>query len=639
MGFRKPNIKAKAFMLGLAVCFLAAAGLPGWVRAWDGAGTVNPGDAAAFVDAFFAERLASSRTPGAICILVKGGQVLLARGYGYADLEARRPMDPDRTVLRVASLSKPVVAVAVLQLAERGRLDLYADVNLYLRQLKVPPVYPRPVTLASLLTHTSGLDEGLIGMAARDGAGLVPLGDYLKSRLPARVRPPGEVIRYSNDGVALAALIVEEVSGRPFAEYAAANIFWPLGMARSSFGPRPDLMPELAAGYEARAGTLQRAPFDYFNVGPAASLLTTGSDLGRLLIGLFEGGRGEARILTEESVRQMFTRQFTHHPRLPGVTFGFFEYFANGRRALIHEGDWRGFAGLVLLIPEERLGLFVANNGQNHRLNLELVNQFLDRYYPAANSPAPAAVPAAGDLGRFAGSYRTVRYGQRSVEKLATLVEQFRVVADRGRLFLYGFGPGPAEFVLVDRMLFKMASGENYIAFREDETGRITHLFLGGDRFYPTALALEKVPWFETSEFGQLLVAAFGVLFGSACLAWPVGRWLGRRSGAFSLLAGKAGLGASLLGGINLSLLGGVTVGLFAIDRYEFVYGIPPGLLAVLKLSVFSALLGPLVGAVCLLAWVRGWGSTPSRLYYTAVAVGGLGFIWFLATWNLLPPP
>ncbi len=632
MGSGKPNTNALAFLLGLAVCLLAAAGLPGPARAWGGAG---PGDLAAFADAFFAEQLASSPTPGAVFVLVKEGQVILARGYGYADPEARRPMDPDRTVLRVASLSKPVVAVAALQLAERGRLDLHADVNLYLRRLKVPPVYPRPVTLASLLTHTSGLDEDLIGMAARDEAGLMPLDDYLKARLPARVRPPGELIRYSNDGVALAALIIEEVSGRPFAEYAAADIFRPLGMGRSSFGPRPDLMPDLAAGYEVRAGTWRRAPFDYFNVGPAASLLTTGSDLGRLLISLLEGGRLDgARILTEESVRQMFARQFTHHPRLPGVTFGFFEYFANGRRALIHEGDWRGFAGLVLLIPEERLGLFVANNGQNHLLNRELVGRFLDRYYPAADAPTPAPAPAQ-DLGRFAGSYRTVRYRQGSVEKLATLVEQFRVAADRGRLFLYGFGPGPVEFVPADRMVFKMAGGESYIAFREDEAGRVTHLFLGGDRLYPTALALEKVPWFETSEFGQLLAAAFGVLFGSACLAWPVGR----RSGAFSLLGGKAGLGASLLGGTNLTLLGGVAVGLFAVDRYEFVYGVPPGLLAVLKLSALSALLGPVVGAVCLLAWVRGWGSTPGRLYYTAVAVGGLGFIGFLATWNLLPPP
>ncbi len=608
----------------LAVCLLAAAGFPGAARASGGA--VDPADAAAFADAFFADRLASSRTPGAAFVLVEGGQLLVARGYGYADLEARRPMDPERTVLRVASLSKPVVAAAVLQLAERGRVDLDADVNLYLRELRVPPTYPRPVTLAGLLTHTSGLDEGLIGMAARDEAALMPLRAYLKARLPARVRPPGELIRYSNDGLALAALVVEEVSGLPFADYAAANIFRPLGMARSSFGPRPDLMPDLAAGYEVGGGAPWRVPADYFNVGPAANLMTTAADLGRLLAGLLEGGR--AGVLSGESVRQMFRRQFSHHPGLPGVTLGFFEYFANGRRALIHEGDWRGFAGLVLLIPEEGLGLFVANDGHNHRLNRELVGRFLDRYYPAPDTPAPAAGPAAEDLGRFAGSYRTIRYGLGSVDKLATLVEQFRVTADGGRLRLYGFGPEPAEFVPVDRLLFRMVGGEGYVAFREDKAGRVTHLFLGGDRLYPTPLALEKVPWFETSGFGQLLAGAFTVLFGSACLAR-----------AFGLLAGRAGLAAFLLGGVNLGLLGGVAVGLFAVDRYEFAYGIPAGLLVILRLSVFSGLLAVAVGVLGVLAWVRGWGRFWGRLYYTAVALGGLGFVWFLVNWNLLPPP
>ncbi len=623
-------VRVGLIVLGL----LVVSALP--VRAGDPpGGGPDPADLTAFADGFFAAWVDRLRVPGAVLVLVRDGQVVLARGYGYADLELRRPMDPDRTVLRVASVSKPVVAAAVMQLVEQGRVDLHADVNAYLRRLRVPNTYPEPVTLAGLLSHTGGLDERLIGIAARRPADLLPLREYLAARLPPRVYPPGQVIRYSNDGVALAALVVEEVSGQGFGAYAREKIFGPLGMVRTGYDPTPELVADLAAGYESRGGVFRRVPFDYFQVGPAAGLLTTASDLARFTVAMLEGGRyGEVRILKEESVREMQRRQFGHHPRLPGWTLGFFEYDAGGRRALAHDGDWRGFAALVFLLPEERTGLFVANNGRNHYLNWEFVRRFLDRYHPTLPEPPADPKGSFDDPGRFAGSYRTVRYGRGTVEKLVTLVEQFRVtVSADGRLWLHGLGPEPVGFVPVEPLLFRRVDGAGHLAFRADAAGRITHLFLGGDRLFPTPLALERVPWYETTGVQLGLVAAFVAAFGSAVLRWPLGRLgLGGRKpkapGLFDPVA-------FTVGGLNLTTLAGVAVGLFVIDRYEFAYGIPAGLLVALRLPLLSAALTPVLWALAIRDWLVGAGTAVGRLYRLGIALAGALFTWFALTWNL----
>lgn len=163
----------------------------------------------AFVDALVRAELAELRIPGAVVSIVYRGRVLLARGYGLADLERGTPMDPNSTVVRVGSISKPVTATAVMQLAESGALRLDADVNDYLDDVRVPAAFGRPVTAADLLTHTAGFDVRLSGTAAASEDDVLPLGVYLARDLPPRVRPPGRVLAYSNHGYTLLGHLVE----------------------------------------------------------------------------------------------------------------------------------------------------------------------------------------------------------------------------------------------------------------------------------------------------------------------------------------------------------------------------------------------------------------------------------------------
>lgn len=300
-------------------------------------GPADPKELERFLDPFFAEQMERLHIPGAVFVLVKEGEIFFAKGYGYSDLERKIPVVPDRTVFRVASVSKLFTATAVMQLYERGLLRLDEDVNQYLTRFKLENNFPQPVTAAHLLTHTTGLDERQIGIASRNQP--IPLETNLAARMPSRVMPPGEIISYSNHGYALLGDLVEAVSGLPFSEYIDRNILHPLGMERSGFFPSQISSPDFAVGYEYKNGSDRSLPFYGINTGPASSLMATAAEMARFMIAHLQKGRyGEARILEEATAEQIHRRQFTHHPKLAGMAYGFFEQIDNGRRAIYHGG-------------------------------------------------------------------------------------------------------------------------------------------------------------------------------------------------------------------------------------------------------------------------------------------------------------
>ncbi len=200
------------------------------------AGPQDPAELAVFLDGLLGGLMAERHIPGAVALVVKDGTVFFAKGYGFADLETRRPVNPEATLFRVASVSKLFTATAVMQLVEQGKLDLHVDVNQYLESFSLKAGFGKPVTLANLLTHTGGFDDAFLGSAQPLEWEPIPLGKYLSIHMPPRVMPPGDLISYSNHGLALAGYLVERASGQPFAEYVKEHILQPLGMQRSGFG-------------------------------------------------------------------------------------------------------------------------------------------------------------------------------------------------------------------------------------------------------------------------------------------------------------------------------------------------------------------------------------------------------------------
>ncbi len=230
---------------------------------------------------------------GAVITVVKDGQVLLAKGYGYADFAAKRPVIADQTLFRPGSISKVFTATAVMQLVEQGKLDLDRDVNDYL-DFVIPKTFAEAVTLRRLLTHTAGFEETLKNLFVPSIKEMRTVREYLMGAMPQRIFRPGTVPSYSNYGLTLAGYIVERSSGEPFEKYIATHILAPLHMEHSSFAQPlpPALEATMSQGYLAAAQAATK--FEFIPAAPAGALSTTGADMTRFMLAFLAEARSTA---------------------------------------------------------------------------------------------------------------------------------------------------------------------------------------------------------------------------------------------------------------------------------------------------------------------------------------------------------
>ncbi|MDQ3697201.1 MAG: beta-lactamase family protein [Gemmatimonadota bacterium] len=364
----------------------------------------------AFADSAFADYLQSSSQPSLAFVVVKDGAIIFARGYGAEDAAGSRPVDPDMTIFWLASLSKLVTTDAVMREVERGRIALGDSAMRYFEwQLPSPKAW-RAITVEDLLTHTHGLDEPFMQGIVDDVERLVPLCDYV-ARVRWRVGTrPGDMLRYSNHGIALAGCIVERTSGMPFAEYVEREIFAPVGMTRSTF--RQPVPAELARRI-ATAGTDQ--VLDYLLPTPAGAMVGTASDMGRFLVAQLDAGGPRAA-----SLRAMHTTQWRGHRAVPGVALGWFETSLGRVRGLYHTGARHHFS-VAWLDPSQRVGLFLVHSmrqgGPFQNLRTNVVRDFVERYY-VADTPTLEATASRG----IAGVYRPALLSTTTVERAGYLL-------------------------------------------------------------------------------------------------------------------------------------------------------------------------------------------------------------------------
>src|SRR5215217_6814943 len=464
-------------------------------------GPTDRAEMEAFMDKELGKEMEKRHIAGAAVSVVKDGKLFFAKGYGYADLKNDIPVDPERTNFRTGSIAKPFTWTAVMQLAEQGKLDLNADINSYL-DFRIPDTYPQPITLKNLMTHTSGFEDRNYERLAKDPNDLMPPREWLISHMPARVSPPGDVAAYSDYGAALAGYIVARVSGEPYDQYIQAHILDPLGMVHTTARPSmpPDIRAHTSVGYVYNDGSFQEFPatsemgpteLEYADIGqpalvPAGDMQSSATDMARFMIAHLQDGRysdaniAEARILNKSTMKQMHSTLYTPDPRLLGTAYGFFDFSDNGQRTIGHSGGSDPIYSLLLLLPDQNLGVFVAYNSQGGE---DLVNQhlgfqraFFDHYYPApAVKPIHPAAHFAERAGRFEGSYRLTGgapgTSYTTFEKFAGLYGMSTVeISDSGDgtlLFTNPWAEWP--FVEVKPLYFRQVDGPLHILFREDD--------------------------------------------------------------------------------------------------------------------------------------------------------------------------
>ena len=598
----------------------------------------DPREVAAFFDTLIPTQLRENNIAGAGVAVVKDGQLLFSKGYGYTDLATTQPAVADQTLFRTDSTGKLFVWTAVMQLATQGKLDLDADVNTYL-DFSIPATFPEPITLKHLMSHTAGFD-GKPYILARDISDVEPIGTWLARNLPARVRPPGVVSGYSNYGTGLAAYIVERVSGMPFEQYAETHIFAPLGMQRSTF--RQPLPPELAAdlttNYHYANGTFQSVPFQYLRaqVGEGAMTVTDMSKFMRAHL-----ASGDSPILSAATAQQMHSQLYVHDPRISGFAHGFAETTQNRQHILRHEGNLEGVSSSELfLLPGQRLGVYVAyNSNGGFGPGEEFRRAFLDHYFPAAATPPTPVRLTQDQIDALTGSFRSTNIFSRSFAKVLTLLGglygdvQVRANAD-GTFTTHGIGAEPLRWVPVEPQVLRLADGalnsQGDLVFGMDAQDGVTRLYVANTPYR----AYEKVAWYETGGFHITLLAVCEALFLSALIIWPVAWFMQRRRATVHSSRSRRLMRWLMAGACLLAVL--FLIGLAISLEEALLYGVTSALISVLVLPLLMIIM--FVGSLGFAArsWRdAGWGVI-GRVHYSVVAVAMLAFVGWLSYWNLL---
>lgn len=447
--------------------------------------TGHPAVLEAYVDAAVRMSFETDKTVGLTVSVVKDGEIVLLKGYGYAHLENRVPVDPSFHTFRIGSVSKPIVFTALMQLVEQGKIELDADVNDYLSAFKIPEKFGAPIRVVDLLTHRPGFEESLRGAFGQEDD-FTPLEAYLADNMPARVLPPGAYTSYSNYGAALAGYLVQVVSGQTLEAYLEDQIFAPLNMHSASLGQvlepsNPQAMPvalrdRIASVYTLNNGYPERHPFELIVPAPAGAISATSADMAKFMLAhLQEGELINQRILSQETALMMRTRPYPDreaadfaHGLVAGELLGYVTFEHGGATIT-------SFSGLTM-VPELELGVFVSVNGTTNPAGPMQLTHLILRQMIGNEARASREVRtlSEAELNGYAGAYMTTRRFYTGVLKFFMAPSAvMTVTATTNGTLTSAFGPYSSELVPVGEHLFQdVATGALVNFLWEDGTER-----------------------------------------------------------------------------------------------------------------------------------------------------------------------
>ena len=479
-------------------------------------------DVNAWLDGKLPDALKNGDIPGAVVTVVKDGQVVTTRGYGWSDTGASGgnpvAVDPQKSLFRVASISKIPTSIAAMQLVEQGKVDLDADISAYL-DFEIERRFDEPLTLRHLLTHSAGFEERWKVAPTTD------LEAYVKNDPPAQVFAPGTTPGYSNYGMALAGYIVQRVSGQPFETYVREHVLEPAGMTTSTYEqPLPaGLAGSLGPGYTS---TGEEVSFELMGDFPAGSLTVSAPDFAAFMNAQLSRS---PKLLREETWEQMWSPglgedKLGNRAKAGEMGLGYFDLSRHGRRIVGHGGDIPGWHSQFELYPEEKTGIFISYNGDgngsdsSNNLREDLAQGFADRYFPGDAVKASGSKDSAERARQVAGSYvpsRTFWTTFLSAWMPAYSSVSIEHTGD-GKLKV-----DKTQYVEVEPWVWRQVDGRGAIAAQVKD-GKV--------------VSLSQEPAFTllpTTLLQQALVPVFGVclvLLLVVTVAWPVGALRRRRA-------------------------------------------------------------------------------------------------------------
>jgi len=307
------------------------------------------------VDDFVEAEMAKQSIPGLALLVSRGGQVIRAQGYGFANVELQVPVKPE-TIFQSGSMGKQFTATAVMMLVEEGKIGLEDPLSKYFPDA---PAFWRQVTIRELLSHTAGFTDYPKDFDMRKDYTEAQALKIVESIPPAF--PPGTSWSYSNLGYLTLGILIHKVSGEFYGDFLEERIFRPLDMRTTRIISEADIVPNRAAGYRLVKGELKNQEW----VSPTVNTTADGS----LYFSIIDLAKWDAALYTQKllqrsSLNEMWTvaKLKNGKPNSGDYGFGWFVEVKQGHRVVEHEGAWQGFETVISRYLDDKLTVVVLTN-------------------------------------------------------------------------------------------------------------------------------------------------------------------------------------------------------------------------------------------------------------------------------------
>jgi CubicO group peptidase (beta-lactamase class C family) len=622
---------------------------------------IPPAELESYVDGVVKGAMDRAHIAGVTVSVVQNGQVVLKKGYGFASLDPARPVDPDRTLFRIGSISKTFTWIAVMKEVEAGRMRLDQPVNLYLpEKVQVKDQgFDNPIRVINLMDHSPGFEDRALGQLFEDSFQRVrPLEVYLRQERPKRVREPGFVSSYSNYGAALAGEAAAWTSGKPYERLIEDEILGPARMAHTTFrephpakaglpAPMPAaLVPDISEAFKWTPAGFRKRGYEYIEqIAPAGAASSTAGDMARyMLLQLGNGALDGVTVYGPQTAQAFRTAIRPTPPKVNGWAHGFaIEALPGGHTGYGHDGGTLSFFSNMVVVPSLNLGIFISTNTESGGpLAEELASDILKQFYAKPQVfPRPPSPELASQAQAFDGYYLSTRRPYSGLEGFVMHLARAGVtvhVTPQGELMLAGPG-GAGAYVpegAVEDGRFIGLQDEGRLAFLSKDGRAIGFMPGSGSVLYERASSWKK----------PSTLALFAGLTALAAIATLVGLLVrNRRDTRESLIQARASLIQNIQGGLWLGAM--VLFGAFFLkassDTAWVMYDWPGALIILASACALVAAALTLVTLIALPAIWSGGRRVDSWSYlrkfaFTATVAIYLVFSGMLATWGALSP-
>lgn len=432
-------------------------------------------DLESYVDEYVEEFIGET-TAGANVVVVKDNQIVLSKGYGYADIKSKIPMDPGTSILEWGSVSKLFVWVSVMQLVEQGKIDLNEDIRHYLPDgFLTKLTYDEPITMLHLMNHSAGFEDRIFDLGYASKEKVESLEEGLKKAEPNQIYPPGEVVAYSNFSTSLAAYIVERITEKEFDEYVSENILEIINMNHSSIHlpkeENEEIIQHVTKGYELIGiGEFRESTPFYMSMYPSGGMNGTTDDLAKFAMALMPQGNKKSILFDElDTLEQMLSTSYSANDNVPGIAHGFWEVDGK-KKGFAHSGNTAAFSSNFHIVPEENFAVIVLTNQAGEAditfgLTKALIGESV--FHPVANAPDSFDVEGTYISARRTDSGFLHLYYYLTPLKVKSLNEneiQISVMGMKGNYiqeepYTYRFVNGDSVFLPMQTLYFQVDEG------------------------------------------------------------------------------------------------------------------------------------------------------------------------------------